>query len=199
MLLIAARHARSPLRPQPQPAATCRSSIRKAASARTARRPRRYASAQAGRARRRKAQKLNELPPTPTFMAVYRRIGGCEAPIIVEYRSVSAAKFSIEPKGDSACHAHQRFCSRSSLCDLLRDLPLSDRLRRRSSASPSDGRRRTAARRVAAAVVIDVALIALFGLQHSVMARPGLQARLDAGSCRRRSSAASMCWPQASR
>ena len=33
-------------------------------------------------------RKLNQLPPGTTFMAVYRRIGGCEAPLtMVEYRN----------------------------------------------------------------------------------------------------------------
>lgn len=33
-------------------------------------------------------KKLNELPPAQTYMAVYRHIGGCEAPLtMVEYRS----------------------------------------------------------------------------------------------------------------
>jgi hypothetical protein len=30
--------------------------------------------------------KLTELPPAKAFSAVYRQIGGCEAPIIVKYR-----------------------------------------------------------------------------------------------------------------
>ena len=50
----------------------------------------------------------------------------------------------------------------------------------------------------AAAMIIDVALIALFGLQHSVMARPG-SSKAGHGSCRRRPSAASMCFSQAPR
>lgn len=34
-------------------------------------------------------RKLTELPPATTYMAVYRRIGGCEAPLtMVEYRRV---------------------------------------------------------------------------------------------------------------
>ena len=33
-------------------------------------------------------RKLTELPPATTYMAVYRRIDGCEAPLtMVEYRS----------------------------------------------------------------------------------------------------------------
>jgi len=32
-----------------------------------------------------KVQKLNELPDADVYSAVYRRIGGCEAPIIVKY------------------------------------------------------------------------------------------------------------------
>ena len=33
-------------------------------------------------------KKLNQLPPGTTYMAVYRRIGGCEAPLtMVEYRN----------------------------------------------------------------------------------------------------------------
>ena len=33
-------------------------------------------------------RKLNELPPAQTYMAVYRHIGACEAPLtMVEYRS----------------------------------------------------------------------------------------------------------------
>ena len=33
-------------------------------------------------------RKLNELPPATTYMAVYRHIGHCEAPLtMVEYRS----------------------------------------------------------------------------------------------------------------
>jgi hypothetical protein len=32
-----------------------------------------------------KAQKLNQLPDADLYRAVYRHIGGCEAPIIVKY------------------------------------------------------------------------------------------------------------------
>jgi hypothetical protein len=32
-----------------------------------------------------KAQRLNELPDADAYKAVYRRIGRCEAPIIVKY------------------------------------------------------------------------------------------------------------------
>ena len=32
-----------------------------------------------------KAQKLNELPDADVYRAVYRRIGKCEAPIIVKF------------------------------------------------------------------------------------------------------------------
>lgn len=33
-------------------------------------------------------KKLNQLPPGTTYMAVYRRIGGCEVPLtMVEYRN----------------------------------------------------------------------------------------------------------------
>jgi hypothetical protein len=32
-----------------------------------------------------KPQKLNELPPANTYLAVFRHIGRCEAPIIVKY------------------------------------------------------------------------------------------------------------------
>ena len=38
-----------------------------------------------GRNRKPKAQKLNELPDADMYSAVYRRIGRCEAPIIVKY------------------------------------------------------------------------------------------------------------------
>lgn len=35
-----------------------------------------------------KPRKLTELPPATAYMAVYRRIGGCEAPMtMVEYRN----------------------------------------------------------------------------------------------------------------
>lgn len=34
-------------------------------------------------------RKLNQLPPGSTYMAVYRRIGGCEEPLtMVEYRTL---------------------------------------------------------------------------------------------------------------
>jgi hypothetical protein len=40
------------------------------------------------RGRRLAPQKLTELPPATAYMAVYRRIGGCEAPLtMVEYRN----------------------------------------------------------------------------------------------------------------
>ena len=38
-----------------------------------------------GRAKTPKAQKLNELPDADVYTAVYRKIGRCEAPIIVKY------------------------------------------------------------------------------------------------------------------
>lgn len=33
-----------------------------------------------------KPRKLNELPPANQYAAVYRRIGGCEVPLVVRYR-----------------------------------------------------------------------------------------------------------------
>jgi hypothetical protein len=38
-----------------------------------------------GRGNMPKAQKLNELPDADVYRAVYRRIGRCEAPIIVKF------------------------------------------------------------------------------------------------------------------
>jgi len=38
-----------------------------------------------GRNKKPKAQKLNELPDADVYRTVYRRIGGCEVPIIVKY------------------------------------------------------------------------------------------------------------------
>jgi hypothetical protein len=38
-----------------------------------------------GRNKKPKAQKLNELPDADMYNAVYRRIGGCEVPIVVKY------------------------------------------------------------------------------------------------------------------
>lgn len=43
----------------------------------------RYEAARRGRTP--KAQKLGELPDADMYKAVYRRIGRCEAPIIVKY------------------------------------------------------------------------------------------------------------------
>jgi hypothetical protein len=43
----------------------------------------RYEAAKRGKVPR--AQKLNELPDADVYRAVYRRIGRCEAPIIVKY------------------------------------------------------------------------------------------------------------------
>jgi hypothetical protein len=43
----------------------------------------RYEASRRGKTPR--AQKLNELPDADVYRAVYRRIGGCEAPIIVKY------------------------------------------------------------------------------------------------------------------
>jgi hypothetical protein len=43
----------------------------------------RYEAAKRGKAP--KAQKLNELPDADVYRAVYRRIGQCEAPIIVKF------------------------------------------------------------------------------------------------------------------
>jgi hypothetical protein len=43
----------------------------------------RYEASKRGKVPR--AQKLNELPDADVYRAVYRRIGQCEAPIIVKY------------------------------------------------------------------------------------------------------------------
>ena len=43
----------------------------------------RYEASKGGKAP--KAQKLNELPDADVYRAVYRRIGQCEAPIIVKF------------------------------------------------------------------------------------------------------------------
>ena len=43
----------------------------------------RYEASKIGKAPR--AQKLNELPDADVYRAVYRKIGQCEAPIIVKY------------------------------------------------------------------------------------------------------------------
>ncbi|HEX6603982.1 MAG TPA: hypothetical protein VF027_03770 [Sphingomicrobium sp.] len=43
----------------------------------------RYEAARRGKTP--KAQKLNELPDADVYATVYRRIGGCEAPVIVKY------------------------------------------------------------------------------------------------------------------
>jgi hypothetical protein len=38
-----------------------------------------------GRSKKPGAQKLNELPDADAYRTVYRRIGGCEVPMIVKY------------------------------------------------------------------------------------------------------------------
>ena len=38
-----------------------------------------------GRNKKPKAQKLNELPDADVYRTVYRRVGGCEVPMIVKY------------------------------------------------------------------------------------------------------------------
>ena len=43
----------------------------------------RYEASKRGKAP--KAQKLNELPDADVYRAVYRRVGKCEAPIIVKF------------------------------------------------------------------------------------------------------------------
>jgi len=43
----------------------------------------RYEAAKRGKAP--KAQKLGELPDADLYKAVYRKIGGCEAPIVVKF------------------------------------------------------------------------------------------------------------------
>jgi hypothetical protein len=43
----------------------------------------RYEASRRGKAP--KAQKLNELPAADVYRTVYRRIGGCEVPIIVKF------------------------------------------------------------------------------------------------------------------
>ena len=48
---------------------------------------------------------------------------------------------------------------------------------------------------LAAALIIDVVLMSMFAIQHSVMARPQFKRVVDARSCRGRSSAApTCCW-----
>ena len=43
----------------------------------------RYEASRRGKAP--KAQRLNELPDADVYRAVYRRVGGCQVPIIVKY------------------------------------------------------------------------------------------------------------------
>ena len=56
----------------------------------TCQQTRAYLAAQTGlyRGKPLTPRKLTELPPATTYMAVYRHIGGCEAPLtMVEYRN----------------------------------------------------------------------------------------------------------------
>ena len=46
---------------------------------------RRHRAMRRAAAARHPAQKLNELPDADVYAAVYRKIGKCEAPIIVKY------------------------------------------------------------------------------------------------------------------
>ena len=106
---------------------------------------------------------------------------------------------STQPKGDRPCLVELTLVVRDCrLRDLLRHLSLSDRVCRdfRSIGPTVDA---GPAAPTMTAIAIDLGLIGLFGLQHSVMARPGFKAMLDDESFRSRSSAASTCSRRASR
>ena len=76
LAFLAAASAPQPIRdmpvinPKSQQPATCPATSRYEASR---------------RGRTPKAQRLNELPDADIYSAVYRRVGGCEVPIIVKY------------------------------------------------------------------------------------------------------------------
>ena len=100
----------------------------------------RYEASKRGKAP--KAQKLNELPDADVYRAVYRHIGRCEAPIIVKF-GVSRPLTTVQPKGGiGMSRALTLVFAIVCLRDLLRDLPLSDRLRRRFQLLEPDRRRR---------------------------------------------------------
>ena len=112
-------------------------------------------------------------------MAVYRKIGGCEAPDHRrQCRRDRAVGVNISANtrkgGIGIVTACCNIVRDRRLRDLLRDLPLPDRLRRRFHLRRAD-RRSTVPEAPVAAAVIDLGLIALFGLQHSVMARQGFK------------------------
>ena len=106
---------------------------------------RRRATKRAGAARLRGAQKLNELPAADVYSAVYRRIGRLRSADHRPIWSCGALDSPDKPKGGiGMSRAISAFIRDHLLRDLLRDLPLPDRLRRRPSLRADDRRRRPA-------------------------------------------------------
>ena len=55
-------------------------------------------------------RKLDELPPANVYATVYRRVDGCEAPVIVKYRSWRpVTRLAQQPRGISAMSRATRF------------------------------------------------------------------------------------------
>ena len=168
----------------------------KASDRRTARRRRATRRAGAARRSRRKSWASCPTPTSTKRSTADRPVRSADHRQIRSCRPVAS---TTSRKGEFGHVTRCNACFRDPrLCDLLRDLPLSDRVRRRLQLRQSHGRRRAtgAGRRGGGNRRRADRSVRPPAQRHGA---PGLQALVDQDRARRRPSAASMCSPQASR